>query len=118
MVLVDKGNGKDLEFGHTDYRTGEGRGVTHSENIKERYINPELTVEKRRRISGRDTRRRNHYAIYLLNENNTIIAESVCYNPFTENLSLTCHIRGNHGKRLRRVSEPETGNESDFLKRD
>ena len=100
MVLVDKGNGKDIEYGHTDYRTGEGRPVTRSANLKERYVNPELTVKERARITDRDSKRRNEYAIHLSNENNTRITEYVRYNPFTEALSLSWSVTGDHGKRL------------------
>ena len=109
MVLVDEGNGKDLEFGHADYYTGEGRPVTHSENVKEIYVNPKLTVKERNRISGRDTKRRNMYAIDLSNENNTRIIEFVYYNPFTEDLSLSWGVTGHHGKRLLDITETEKG---------
>ena len=100
MVLVDKGTGEDIEFGHTDYYTGEGRGVTHSENQNERYVNPELTVDERHRISMRDKNRRNQYAISLLAENSTQILERVVYNPFKEALSLTWQVKGSNGKRV------------------
>ena len=105
MVLVDVGNGGDIEFGHTDYYTGEGRPVTHSENQKERYVNPKLTVEERTRVSMQDTNRRNRYAIYLLNENITQILEFVQYNPFTEALSLTWQVKSNNGKRLLDITD-------------
>ena len=104
MVLVSKGNGKDLEFGHTDYHTGEGRPVSHSENQKERYVNSKLSYEERHRISNRDSNRRNMYTIYLSNENNTQIIEFVRYNPFTEALSLSWSVKANNGKRLWNVS--------------
>ena len=104
MSLIDAGNGKDLEFGHTDYLTGEGRGVTHSQNEKERYINPELSVKERNRISTRDSFRRNKTTISLLAENNTQIEAEVYYNPFTEALSLSIRIRGNNGKRVFRLN--------------
>ena len=100
MVLVDKGNGADLEYGHTDYYTGEGRPITRSENLKERYVNPELSYEERQRLTMRDNKRRNEYAIHLSNENNTRITEYVVYNPFTEALSLSWSVTGDHGKRL------------------
>lgn len=100
MALVDKGNGKDLEFGHVDYYTGEGRPVTRSENDKERHVNPELTVAERARISRQDSNRRNQYTIYLLCEMNTRVIEFVHYNSFTEALSLSWAAAGNHGKRL------------------
>ena len=105
MVLLDKGNGKDIEFGHTDYRTNEGRPVTHGENEKERYINPELTVKERHRMTVRDSKRRNQYKIYLSNENNTQIVEYAYYNPFTEALSLSWSVVGNHGKRLLYIND-------------
>ena len=105
MVLVDEGNGKDLEFGHTDYRTGEGRPVTRSENRKEKYVNPELSYEERHRISIRDNKRRNEYQIHLLSENNTRIIESVHYNPFTEALSVGWRVQGNNGKRLLDITD-------------
>ena len=100
MVLVDKGNGEDIEFGHTDYHTGEGRPVTRSENDKERYVNPELSVEERHQISSRDGLRRNQYTIHLLAENNTRIIESVRYNHLTEALSLSWSVTGCNGKRV------------------
>lgn len=100
MVLVDEGNGGDIQFGHTDYSTGEGRPVTQSENQKERYINPNLTVKERAQISWRDNRRRNRYLISLLNESNTRIVEYVQYNPFTEDLSLGWSVLSNNGKKL------------------
>lgn len=105
MVLVDEGNGKDIQFGHTDYYTGEGRPVTRSENRNEWYINPELSYEERNRMSVRDTARRNLYQVYLLCENNTQIVESVHYNPFTEDLSLSWRVQGNHGKRVLNVGD-------------
>lgn len=100
MVLVDKGNGKDIQFGHTDYYTGEGRPVTRSENRNERYINPELSCEERHMLCTRDNKRRNGHQISLLSENNTRIVETVHYNPFTEALSLSWRVQGNHGKQL------------------
>ena len=105
MVLVDKGNGKDLEFGHTDYHTGEGRPITRSENLNERYVNQELSYEERKRISKRDSLRRNQYRIYLSDENNTWIVENVQYNPFTEDLSLRWQVMGNNGKRLLDITD-------------
>ena len=107
MVLVDEGNGKDIEFGHTDYHTGEGRPVSHSENQKEWYVNPGLTVKARTRISMRDANRRNQYQIYLLNEHNIRIVESIYYNPFTEDLSLSWKLTGNNGKRILNVTSEE-----------
>lgn len=104
MALVDKGTGKDIEFGHVDYYTGEGRPVTRSKNLKERYVNPELSYEERQLISKRDSNRRNTYRIYLLNENNTRIVEHVQYNPFTEDLSMSWGVMGHHGKRLWDIS--------------
>ena len=105
MVLVDEGNGKDLEFGHTDYCTGEGGPVTHSENLKERNVNPELSAKERARISKRDTMRRNQYGISLLCENNIRVIEHVYYNPFTVALSLTWQVKGNNGKRLLDITD-------------
>jgi hypothetical protein len=100
MTLVDKGTGADLEFGHTDYKTGEGRFVTHSENIQERYINPELTPKERNLISIRDMMRRNQTKIYLWNGNNVRIAEYVYYNHATEDLSLSWSVFSHNGKKL------------------
>ena len=108
MVLVDEGNGKDIQFGHENYHTGKGRGVSRSENQKERYVNPELSYEERARISNRDTLRRNVYYIYLLNENNTQIVEHIVYNPFTEALSLSWRVIGNNSKRLLDITEAQT----------
>ena len=101
-MIISKGNGKDLEFGHTDYITGEGRFVSRGQNHskKERYINPELTPEERKKISDRDNNRRNQYGISLYCENNTRILGFVCYNPATEDLSLTCNFTGNNGKKV------------------
>ena len=104
MVLVDEGNGADIQFGHVDYVTGEGRSVTRSENQKERYINPELSYEERAQISIRDNKRRNEYQIHLLCENNTQIVEQVHYNPCTEALSLSWKVIGNNGKRVLNVT--------------
>ena len=105
MVLVDEGNGKNVQFGHTNYYTGEGRGVTPSENQKERYVNPELTVVERARKSVRDSMRRNEYVVYLFGENNTQIVEHIVYNPFTEDLSLRWQVQGSNGKRLLGITE-------------
>ena len=105
MVLIDKGNGKDLEFGHTNYRTGEGRAVTHSQNQKERYVNPELTVEERHAISVRDALRRNKYSVSLLCENNTRIELYTVYNHLTEDLSMSVGIYGSHGKKVFRLNQ-------------
>lgn len=105
MVLVDEGNGEDLEFGHTDYHTGEGRPVSRSENAKEVYVNHEFSYEERARISRRDSHRRNQYQIYLLTKSNTRIVEHVQYNPFTEDLSLSWSVTGNHGKQLFDITE-------------
>jgi len=99
-MIIDEGNGGDLEFGHTDYETGEGRFVTRSENDKERYINPELSVEERKRISTRDTLRRNQYAISLWCENNTEVRGFVMYNHATESLSFRWSVAGYNGKKL------------------
>ena len=107
MVLVDEGNGKDIEFGHTNYHTGEGRGVSHRENLKETYVNPELSAKERARINVRDSKRRNEYQITLLCENNPRIVEYARYNPFTEALSLRWQVRGDHGKRLLDVTKAE-----------
>lgn len=103
-MLIDKGNGKDLEYGHTDYKTGEGRFVTRSENQRERYINPELTTEQRYRISTRDMLRRNQYMVSLFYENNVQIQSHIQYNPCTESLSLSWSIRGQHGKKVGRLN--------------
>lgn len=100
MALVDEGNGKDLEFGHTDYYTGEGRGVTHRKNTKERYINPELSSKERDTISHRDGKRRNEYGLSLFCENHTQIMEHVRYNHLTEDLSLSWSVAGTNGKRI------------------
>lgn len=118
MVLVDEGTGEDIQFGHTDYNTGEGRPVTRSENLKEMYVNPELSYEERHRISNRDCLRRNHYQVSLLCKNNTQILEQVQYNPFTEDLSLSWRVQAYHGKRLLRISEPGTEKGNEYLKRD
>ena len=104
MVLIDAGNGKDLEFGHTDYNTGEGRFVTESQNQRERYINPELSVAERNRISMRDNLRRNQYAVALFCENNVRINANIRYNPANEALSLSWGILGNHSKKLVRLN--------------
>ena len=104
MSVIDAGNGKDLGFGHIDYFTGEGRAVTRSQNAKEKYINPELSTKERKRISTRDTNRRNRTVISLHGENNTQIQAHVYYNPFTEALSMSIHIHGNNGKRVFRLN--------------
>ena len=104
-MLIDKGNGKDLEFCHTDYYTGEGRPLSHSENMKEMHINPELSVKERNQISSRDSIRRNRYHIYLFFKNNIQIIEYIVYNPFTEALSLSWRVKGDHGKRLLNVGD-------------
>jgi len=104
-MIIDTGNGEDLEFGHTDYKTGEGRFVTRSENAKEMYINPGLSVEERKRITNRDTLRRNQYNISLWCEDNTRVEGFVRYNPATEALSFSWGVRGDHGKRLMDISE-------------
>jgi hypothetical protein len=107
MTLVDEGMGIDLEFGHTDYVTGEGRFVTRSENNRERNINPELTYAERQQISNRDMKRRNLTQIYLWCGNNTRIVEYVQYNHATENLSLSWQAKGHHGKKLFDISDKE-----------
>ena len=100
MTLVDKGTGADLEFAHMNYKTGEGRFITHSENMHERYVNPELLNTERRQIFTRDMMRRNLTAIYLWNGNNMQIVEYAHYNHATEDLSLSWYVRSRHGKRL------------------
>jgi len=104
-MLIDAGNGEDLEFGHTDYYTGEGRFVTRSVNLRERYINPELTYEERQGITHRDTMRRNKYCISLWCGNNTEVRGYVNYNPATESLSFSWGVKGYNGKRLMDISE-------------
>lgn len=104
MVLVDKGNGEDIQFGHTDYYTGEGRGITHSENRNEQYVNPKLTVKERTQISKRDNNRRNKYCVSLFCKNNTQIIEFVQYNPLTEALSLSWQVMGHNGKQVLNIT--------------
>ena len=105
MTLVDDGNGCGLEFGHTDYNTEEGRFITHSQNIKERFVNPELSVKERHRITISDTQRRNCYAISLLCKNNCKIQGFIYYNPITEALSMSFNITGYNGKRVLRLNQ-------------
>ena len=100
MVLIDAGNGKDLEFGHTDYNTGEGRFITHSDNMREKYINTELSVAERHRISVRDCPRRNNYTVALMCENYLVIRTFIQYNPATEALSLSWGISAVGGKKV------------------
>lgn len=104
MVLIDKGLKNGMEFGHTDYDTGEGRFITKSENLLERYVNPELTYVERKRISKRDHKRRNLYGVGLHCENNTLIIGYITYNPITEALSFSWSITGHHGKKVRRLN--------------
>jgi len=104
-MLIDAGNGKDLEFGHLDYETGEGRFVTHSENLRERDINPKLSVEERKRISDRDHMRRNKYFISLWCEHNTQVQGHVIYNPATGSLSFCWSVTGSNGKKLFDITE-------------
>ena len=104
MVLIDAGNGNGLQFGHTDYNTGEGRFITQSQNNKEKYINPELSVKERSLISHRDMLRRNQYAVTLFCENNVRINANIRYNHATDALSLSWGILGNHGKKVRRIN--------------
>ena len=104
MVLIDAGNGKDLQFGHTNYYTGEGRFITRSHNRNERYINPELTVAQRSRISRRDAKRRNAYTVTLLCEDNIVIQTHIHYNHATEALSVIWSIAGQNGKKVRRLN--------------
>ena len=103
-MLIDVGNGQDLEFGHYDYYTGEGRFITHSENGRERYINPELTYDQRNRISNLDSQRRNRYEVSLLCVNNVAIRASIYYNHATDDLSLSWRITGYHGKKVGRLN--------------
>lgn len=107
MTLVDKGTGADLEFGHINYKTGEGRFLTRSENLRERYINPELSYAERNRITDRDMKRRNQTHIHLWGGNNTRIVESVEYNHATEDLSLSWCVSGHHGKKLLDITQVE-----------
>ena len=105
MVLIDPGLDNGMEFGHTDYKTGEGRYVTRSENRLERgKINPKLSNYERARISRRDGHRRNLYCISLHHENNTRILGHISYNPINENLSFSWTIAGHHGKKLVRLN--------------
>lgn len=104
MVLIDKGLDTGMEFGHTDYNTGEGRFITHSENVKEKYVNPELTVKERHKISHVDTGRRNEHKINLHYEYNIRIEGSVSYNPANESLCFSWNIRGDNGKKVGRLN--------------
>lgn len=119
MTLIDTGNGKNLEFGHTDYVTGEGRFITRSENDKERYVNPELTVEERQKISRRDGNRRNQTFVSLWGGNNTQVRGSVRYNSGTEALFFSWFVCGHHGKKLLDVTSAldkvEKGYKNRFL---
>lgn len=112
MVLIDPGLENGMEFGHTDYLTGEGRFITHSENEEERYINPELSVKERNRISQLDCAKRNKHHVYLYTKNNTQIRGVISYNPITEALSFVYGIYGNNGKKLFFLNKDESKRET------